>query len=126
MEFRDKQAIYLQIAEYVCEKILLKQWLIGDKILSIRDLASSLEVNPNTIQRTYDFLQQQNIIVNKRGIGYFVTDDAEMRVMDFRRRQFFEHELPVFFRNLYLLNLGFDDIKKEYEKYIQFTFKSSI
>jgi DNA-binding transcriptional regulator YhcF (GntR family) len=49
---------------------------LGDKALSIRDLAIALEVNPNTIQRAYDILQQQEIIVNKRGIGYFVHTGA--------------------------------------------------
>jgi len=72
MEFRDKQAIYLQISEYVCEQILLNKWLVGEKISSIRDLAVAMQVNPNTVQRAYDFLQQQEIITNKRGVGYFV------------------------------------------------------
>jgi GntR family transcriptional regulator len=123
MEFREKQAIYLQIAEYVCEQILLQKWNIGDKILSIRDLAIALEVNPNTVMRTYDFLQQQGIIVNKRGIGFFVADDSEAKIIAFRRQQFMDNELPVFFRNMYLLNMDFDGLKKQYEQYIQDNFK---
>ncbi|MDZ7880186.1 MAG: GntR family transcriptional regulator [Saprospiraceae bacterium] len=111
MEFRDKQSIYLQIAEYVCDQILLKKWALGDKILSIRDLAVALEVNPNTIQRTYDFLQQQEIIVNKRGIGYFAAEDALDKIVTFRRQRFIEDDLPTFFRTLYLLNINIDDIK---------------
>ena len=83
MEFREKQAIYLQIAEYVCDQILLKKWLAAEKILSIRDLAIALEVNPNTVQRTYDFLQQLEIISNKRGVGYFVEKEAEARIILF-------------------------------------------
>jgi DNA-binding transcriptional regulator YhcF (GntR family) len=71
MEFRDNPAIYIQIAEYVCEQILLKKWKLDDKIISIRELAVTIEVNPNTVQRAYDFLQQKNIITNKRGIGLF-------------------------------------------------------
>ena len=69
MDFRENPAIYIQIAEYVCEQILLKKWNLGDKIISIRDLAINMEVNPNTVQRAYDFLQQREIITNKRGIG---------------------------------------------------------
>ena len=122
MEFREKQAIYLQIAEYVCEQILLKKWIIGDKILSIRDLAIALEVNPNTVMRTYDFLQQQGIILNKRGIGFFVADYAETKIIAFRQQQFIENELPVFFRNLYLLNIDFDALRKQYEQFIQDNF----
>ena len=123
MEFREKQAIYLQIAEYVCEQILLKKWIIGDKILSIRDLAIALEVNPNTVMRTYDFLQQQGIILNKRGIGFFVADDSENKILAFRQQQFMENELPVFFRNMYLLNIDFDALRKQYEQFIQDNFK---
>ncbi len=123
MEFREKQAIYLQIAEYVCEQILLQKWKIGDKILSIRDLAISLEVNPNTVMRTYDFLQQQEIIANKRGIGYFVAEDSEAKILAFRRQQFLENELPVFFRNLYLLKIDFDSLPPQYKQFINDNFK---
>jgi len=123
MEFRDKQSIYLQIAEYVCEQILLKNWLPGNKILSIRDLAIAMEVTPNTIQRTYDFLQQKQIITNKRGVGYFVEEEGMERVLAFRREQFVENELPVIFRNMYLLNLSADEFKVKFEEFIQQTFK---
>ena len=124
MEFREKQAIYLQIAEYVCEQILLQKWKIGDKILSVRDLAISLEVNPNTVMRTYEFLQQQEIIANKRGIGYFVADDAEAKILTFRRQQFLENELPVFFRNLYLLNIDLESLTPQYQQFINENFKN--
>lgn len=124
MEFRDKQAIYLQIADYVCEQILLKKWNIGDKILSIRELAVLLEVNPNTVARTYDFLQQRGIIVNKRGIGLFIDAEAGQRIRAFRREQFMENELPVFFRNIYLLDLDFEAIKKKYDQFVQENFKN--
>ncbi len=122
MEFREKQAIYLQIAEYVCEQILLKRWALGDKILSIRDLAVVLEVNPNTVQRTYDFLQQRDIIENKRGIGFFTHADAEARILAFRREQFVANELPVFFRNMYLLKMDISDIQTQYEQFISQNF----
>jgi DNA-binding transcriptional regulator YhcF (GntR family) len=123
MEFKENPAIYLQIAEYVCEQILLKKWKLGDKIISIRELAVSIEVNPNTVQRAYDFLQQRNIITNKRGIGYFVEEDAMERILTFRREQFMEHELPVFMRNIYLLKIDFKEIKALFDQFVQDTFK---
>ncbi len=76
MEFKEKQAIYLQIGEHVCENILRKQWKEGDKIPSIREMAIGIEVNPNTVMRAYNYLQDMGIISNKRGIGYFVTDNS--------------------------------------------------
>jgi GntR family transcriptional regulator len=117
MEFRDKQAIYLQIAEYVCEQILLNKWHVGEKVVSIRELAIAIEVNPNTVQRAYDFLQQREIITNRRGIGYFVEADALERILNFRKEQFIQYELPFFFRNLYLLKMDFKEVKQLYEQF---------
>jgi len=124
MEFKETPAIYIQIAEYVCEQILLKKWKLGDKIISIRDLAVTMEVNPNTVQRAYDFLQQRDIITNKRGIGYFIEDDALERILSFRREQFIENELPVFMRNIYLLNIDFKEIKTLFEQFVKDNFKN--
>jgi GntR family transcriptional regulator len=123
MEFREQQAIYLQIAEYVCEQILLKQWPLNAKVLSIRDLAVMMEVNPNTVQRAYDFLQQREIIINKRGVGYFVEEGAIDKVIALRKEQFIAHELPVFFRNVYLLKMPLDEIQARYNQFIDDNFK---
>jgi GntR family transcriptional regulator len=123
MDFREKQAIYLQIADYVCEKILLGQWPPGERIPSVRDLGIELEVNPNTVVRTYDFLQQKSIIFNKRGIGYFAADDANNRITAYRREQFLETELPVFFRTMYLLNIDLKEIEQRYDDFVKAEFK---
>src|SRR3982750_2534167 len=123
MEFKENPAIYIQIAEYVCEQILLKKWKLGDKIISIRELAVQIEVNPNTVQRAYDLLQQQNIIANKRGIGYFIEDDAMDRILIFRREQFEVNELPAFLRNFYLLNMDFKELKVKYDEFVKKNFK---
>lgn len=124
MEFKENPAIYIQIAEYVCEQILLKKWKLGDKIISIRELAVSMEVNPNTVQRAYDFLQQRDIITNKRGVGYFVEDDAMDRILSFRREQFVENELPVFMRNIYLLKIDLKEIKTLFDQFVKDNFKN--
>jgi GntR family transcriptional regulator len=117
MEFRQSQAIYLQIADYVCEKILLEEWKVNEKIPSVRELAMLLEVNPNTVMRTYDFLQQQDIIYNQRGIGFYVAPDATKNVRLYRKSEFFDKELPVIFRSMYLLNIDMDELKLNFEKF---------
>lgn len=123
MEFREKQAIYLQIAEYACEQILLGNWLPGNKILSIRDLAILMEVTPNTIQRTYDFLQQKQIITNRRGVGYFVEEEGTARVLTFKRDMFLENELPLTFRNMYLLGISGEEVMSRFTQFIKQNFK---
>lgn len=124
MDFKENPAIYIQIAEYVCEQILLKKWSLGEKIISIRELAILMEVNPNTVQRAYDFLQQREIITNKRGVGYFTEENAMERILSFRREQFMENELPVFLRNIYLLKIDFKEIKTLFDQFIKDNFKN--
>ena len=121
MDFKDKQAIYLQIADYVSEQILLSRWAVGERIPSVRELAAELEVNPNTVMRTYEFLSQQNVITNKRGIGYFPADDAMDTIRAFRREQFLQNDLPQFFKNLTLLGIDLRDIETRYDQYIHET-----
>lgn len=124
MEFRDNKAIYLQIADYVCEGILLSKWKSDEKVPSVRELAVDLEVNPNTVMRTYDMLQTKNIISNKRGIGFFVNEDAVANVKSYRKVQFMDEELPVVFRNIYLLNVGFDELESRYNTFVEETFNT--
>jgi DNA-binding transcriptional regulator YhcF (GntR family) len=119
MEFKEPQAIYLQIAEYVCEKILLEKWNTDEKIPSVRELAVELEVNPNTAMRSYEFLQNKEIIYNKRGIGFFVSANAKEKVSVFRKQQFLETELPVFLKNMNILNISIQEIETFYIAFIK-------
>ena len=119
MEFRENQTIYLQIADYVCEQILLGRWNEGDRIQSVRELGVDLEVNPNTVMRSYDFLQSNEIIFNKRGVGYFVDENAKTKIIDYRRKQFLEQELPLVFKTMNLLEMTIEDINKQYNNYLK-------
>lgn len=125
MEFRESQSIYLQIADYVCEKILLQEWKPDERIPSVRELAVQLEVNPNTVMRTFDHLQQNEIIYNQRGIGYYVAQDAIKKAMKYRKNDFTEKDLPNLFRNMYLLEIGIDEITRLFEKYKKQNFAAS-
>ena len=117
MEFNSKQPIYVQIAEKMIENILEEKWSEEEKIPSVRDLAMEVEVNPNTVMRTYSFLQEADIIYNKRGIGYFVSPEAFSIVKEMKREEFINEELPHVFRTMELLDMGIGDIEKQYEHY---------
>ncbi|MEO9475682.1 MAG: GntR family transcriptional regulator [Cyclobacteriaceae bacterium] len=119
MEFNDSQAIYLQIADLFCENILLGTWQPGDRIPSVREMAVSIEVNPNTVMRTFTYLQEQEIIFNKRGIGYFVSEDGLEKTKALRKEDFVSNELPKVFKEMGLLNLSLKDVESHYEKYLK-------
>ncbi|WP_375418694.1 GntR family transcriptional regulator [uncultured Hymenobacter sp.] len=114
MEFRENEAIYLQIAGYVSDNILRRLWPPDAKIPSVRELAGELQVNPNTVMRTYEHLQNQGIVYNKRGIGFFVAPDAGRQVQQLRRARFLEQELPEFFKTIFLLDINLEEIQLRY------------
>ncbi len=110
MEFRENRPIYLQIADLVCENILNGVWKPGQRLPSIRELAESIEVNPNTAMRTFAYLEDQGIIHNQRGIGFFLAEGAWEATRELMRKTFISGELPRLFRTLDLLRMGFDDL----------------
>jgi DNA-binding transcriptional regulator YhcF (GntR family) len=117
MEFGSNQAIYIQIVDYICENILNGDLKPGDKITAIRPMAVKLEVNPNTVVRSYSFLQDTGIICNKRGLGYYITEDAVMVAKKYKREEFLNTTLPSFFKAIDVLNLDFNEIKTLYDQY---------
>jgi GntR family transcriptional regulator len=117
MQFSETRAIYLQIADFVCEKILLQEWPPEARIPSVRELAVQLEVNPNTVMRTYEFLQQKEIIYNQRGIGFFVGGAALKQATEYRLEAFMEKDLPLIFRSMYLLGMNPGDLEKPFDNF---------
>lgn len=106
MKFKESKSIYLQIADRINDEILQGQY------------AATVEVNANTVVRTYDYLQGQEIIYNKRGIGYFVSAGAKDRIITLRKDMFLHEELPEFFRQVSALDIPIKEIEKMYKKYL--------
>ncbi len=114
MNFTTEKAIYVQIADRLCDEILTDKYADDERIPSVREYAVLLEVNTNTTVKSYDLLASQGIIYNKRGLGYFVTAGAKQRILDERRREFMEQKLPEMFRQMRLLGIGMDDVEREW------------
>jgi len=117
MEFKKNQTIYLQIADLVSEKILTGLWPVDEKIASIREMAAMIEVNPNTIMRTYTYLTEKGIIYNKRGVGFFVATEAPKMINKIEKDLFVKTELPELFKKMELLNIEFSEVEKLYKRY---------
>ena len=92
------------------------QWPEGQKITSVRELAATIEVNPNTVMRTYSYLQEAGVIQNKRGVGYFVSPGASQKINNMQRKEFVEKELPEFIRKMELLKIDMTELKQLIEQ----------
>lgn len=119
MNFKDNKAIYLQIAERICDEILLGKYKEEERIPSVREYASVVEVNFNTVMRSFEHLQTLEIIFNKRGIGYFVNDGAKKQIISMRKNDFLKHEINDFFKQIYMLDIPIEKIVEMYNKYKQ-------
>lgn len=105
MEFHSPKGIFLQIADQMCRRILRGDWSAGERIPSIRELAVEIGVNPNTVTKTYQALVDEALIENRRGLGFFVTEQAADRIVEKLRAEFIEQELPRIRRTMQLLQL---------------------
>jgi len=116
MNFNKNQTIYMQIADHLIEQILREELKAGDKVPSVRELAATTEVNPNTVMRTIAYLQERDIIFNKRGIGNFVAEDAYEKTRTMRKQDFIQEYLPEFFKTMKLLKMDLKDLEAIYKK----------
>ncbi|MDR2385078.1 MAG: GntR family transcriptional regulator [Tannerella sp.] len=117
MNFKNNKAIYLQIAEQICDMILLGDCKEEERIPSVREYAAIVEVNFNTVMRSFDYLQSSGIIFNKRGIGYFVTSGAGEKIRSMRKEYFLKNEINDFFWQIYMLEIPVDEIVTMYNNY---------
>lgn len=117
MNFKESRPIYLQIAERIMDEILQNVYEESDRIPSVREYAAEVEVNANTVTRSFDYLQTREIIFNKRGIGYFVANGAKDTIRTLRKKEFVEESLPELFRKMALLDISIDDVNTLYKRY---------
>ena len=93
LDYRDPRPIYEQIRQEFMRLILSGAIAPGEKLPSVRDLAGTLSINPNTIQRSYNELEAEGFIYSVPGKGSFVSPE---RNADLQRRL----ELTEKFREL--------------------------
>lgn len=116
MIFSNDKAIYIQIADRLCDEILAGKYKDDDRIPSVREYAVLLEVNTNTAVKAYDELARADIIYNKRGLGYFVTPGAKKQILKERKQVFMKERLPELFRQMRLLGIGIEEVCKAWEQ----------
>lgn len=105
IKFDNNIPIYLQIMNMVKKQIIRGEIKEGDKIPSVREFAEMLQINPNTIQRTFQELEREGIVITKRGMGRYVTEDSE-KIMEVKQEM--SKEIITNFLNG-MKSLGFEE-----------------
>jgi DNA-binding transcriptional regulator YhcF (GntR family) len=76
--FNDERPIYLQLMEQIQLRIVSGVYKVGDKLPSVREMASDASVNPNTMQKALTELERTGLVYTQRTSGRFITEDSNM------------------------------------------------
>ena len=117
MNFKESKPIYLQIADRICDEVLFGQYREEERIPSVREYAAVVEMNANTVMRSYDYLQSREVIYNKRGIGYFVSSGARELILSLKKKYFMEEEIDYFFKQMYTLGISAEELSAMYREF---------
>ena len=116
MNFTNDKAIYIQMADRLCDEILAGTYKDDDRIPSVREYAVMLQVNTNTAVKAYDQLARDGMIYSERGWGYLVTGGAKKESKKARKQEFMKQTLPELFRQMKLLDITIEDIQKVWQQ----------
>ena len=76
--FSDDRPIYTQLMEQIQLRIISGVYKTGEKLPSVRDMASDASVNPNTMQKALTELERTGLVFSQRTSGRFITEDSNM------------------------------------------------
>ena len=116
LNYRDSRPIYEQIKDGLRRMIVTGAMAQDEKLPSVRALATQLSINPNTIQRAYNELENEGYIYSVAGKGSFVSGTADADA----RRETLKEDLRKLAGELHYLGMTYEDamklIKEVYEQ----------
>ena len=104
-----------QIYEQISVKIACGELRAGEKLMSVREVALSAGVNPNTVQKAFEQLATSQLIYSERNIGWFVGEDTSKAVEAVKHLR--EEKAKAFLVEMKLLGLEKDDVIKFLEEW---------
>ena len=100
--------IFLQIVERIQTDIISGKYKPGDKLPSVRDLASEASVNPNTMQKAFSELKRTGLVYIQRTAGRFITEDTEL--IDELKKDFAKEKITEFIDLMQKLGFSKEEI----------------
>lgn len=108
MEFDSNKPIYIQIIEEIKKKLIRGELKPGDKILSQREYAKEINVNPNTVQRAYREMEAMGLVLTLRGQGTFIFEDE--KILERIRNEMANEIVITFLNDMKSLGFTHDEI----------------
>jgi len=108
--WREDQPIYRQIRDRIIDGILDGSFKEGEALPSVRTVAVELQVNPLTVSKAYQELQQAGVAEPRRGLGLFVVPGAQHQLQSAERDNFLTKEWPEIASRIRRLGLSLNDL----------------
>ena len=102
-DLKNDRPIYTQLVEQIAIGIVSGNYPIGEKLPSVRDLASQAAVNPNTMQRALTELERKGLVHTQRTNGRYITEDN--RMIEKVRQELAQEQISEFIQSM--TKLGF-------------------
>lgn len=115
MDFSNDTPIYIQIMNLIKLEIVSGKIPKGEKLMSTRELAIELKVNPNTVMRVFKELENEQLCFTKRGMGTYVTED-DARILDLKQ-QLAAEKIEQFLDGMKRLNFSIHEIIEKLRNY---------
>ena len=117
MEYIENIPIYLQIKDYLEEKIITESYSLGEQMPSVRQLALELAVNSNTVQKALKVMIEEGVIITLRGKGNFVTENAA--IVEELKNQIVNETFDSTYDKLHLLKMDNQEITNSFSNYVK-------
>ncbi|CAJ1175802.1 GntR family transcriptional regulator [Companilactobacillus paralimentarius] len=117
MEYIENIPIYLQIKDYLEEKIITESYSLGEQMPSVRQLALELAVNSNTVQKALKVMIEEGVIITLRGKGNFVTENAA--IVEELKNQIVNETFDSAYDKLHLLKMDNQEITNSFSNYVK-------
>lgn len=116
-ELKDDRPIYIQLVEIITLKIISGEYKSGEKLPSVRDLASEATVNPNTMQKALTELERMGLVYSVRTSGRFITEDCNM--IKNMQTNLAKDEMKEFLNKMTKMGFDKDRIVKVFEEVLR-------
>ena len=109
-KFLNDKPIFIQLAEIIRSDIISGKIKTGDKLPSVREYAFKYSVNPNTVQKSLQILEDDGLIVTDRTNGKFVADNQSQ--IKTQKNKIINEEISLFIEKMKGFGLSIKDIKE--------------
>ena len=117
VEWSDSAPIYRQLKDRVVAMMLDGVLKPGDALPSVRQVAAEYQLNPITVSRAYQELADEQLVEKRRGLGMYVTDGANARLLQSERERFLREEWPLVMERIQRLGLSIEELLDPQQKW---------